>query len=82
MQFFTELHFALSVDLPGTFTMLIENEWDFKCADISKELIQGSSVMFFFGTFMEVASKSSLKRPQELSHLTHKYPCQEAFDHG
>lgn len=82
MQFFTELHFVLSVDLPGTFTMLIENEWDFKCADISEELIQGSSMMFFFGTFMEVASKNSSKRPQELSHVTPKYPRQEAFERG
>lgn len=39
--------------------MLIDNEWDFKCADISKELIQGSSMMFCIGTFMEVPSKNS-----------------------
>lgn len=76
-----ELHFALSVDLPGTFTMLIDNEWDFKCADISKELTQGSSMMFFIGTFMEVPWKSSSKDTSGTVSSTSQIP-QEVFDHG
>lgn len=67
---FTELHFALSVDLPGTFTMLIDNEWDFKCADISKK----SSMTFFIDTFMEITSKSSSKEMSGIVSSTFHIP--------
>lgn len=54
--------------------MLIDNEWDFKCADISKEFIQGRSVMFFIGTFMEVPSKSRSKETSGTISSTSQIP--------